>query len=74
MLPLLLLLPLSSAVEETVHGGDADLSDDEKYVKQLQLFLRQPPYFVLLAIFVMIFVAMWFVADLPPHGTKKAKK
>ena len=47
---------------------------DEDELTEIKTFLRQPAYIILIVIFILIFIAMWFVPDLPPHGTKKTKK
>ena len=54
-------------VEATEEPPDID-------VDKIKEFLRQPPYIILIVIFIMIFVAMWFVPDLPPHDSKKKCK
>ena len=61
-------------VPDKVYNSHPGLTDEEATQEDIKLFLRQPAYIALIVIFILIFVAMWIVPDLPPHGSKKTKK
>ena len=61
-------------VEKEEKPEGATEEDEDKQLSEIKTFLRQPAYIILIVIFILIFIAMWFVPDLPPHGTKKTKK
>lgn len=67
----LLLLGLGTV---SADDYDDDYDDDSDLAKRKE-FLSQPPYIILIVLFVCILIALWFVSDLPPHGSKsKGKK
>ena len=51
-----------------------DQTENEDEEDPIKVFLRQPAYIALIVIFILIFVFLWFVPDLPPHGSKKRGK
>ena len=61
---------LSALVAVAATQEDSVEPDEE----DIKAFLREPPYIILMVIIIFIFIAMWFVSDLPPHGAKKTKK
>ena len=65
--------PCAEKDNETVVLEESSPSYEETQ-EEIKAFLRQPPYIILIVIFVLIFIAMWFVPDLPPHGAKKKGK
>ena len=66
--------PQVETEEKEEKPEDATEEDEDKQLSEIKTFLRQPAYIILIVIFILIFIAMWFVPDLPPHGTKKTKK
>ena len=66
-----LLLPLLVSMATT---DSIDSEARKENMKLLHDFLREPPYIILMVGFGVIFIIMWFVADLPPHEAKKNKK
>ena len=72
------IIPALSASLHVVSckGEEGDDMDSPVPVSQedLKRFLRQPPYIIISVLFIVIFVLMWFVSDLPPHDSKKGKK
>ena len=64
LLPSLLTLVTTETIDPEARKRNMD---------ELQNFLREPPYIILMVMFGVIFFIMWFVADLPPHEAKKKK-
>ena len=69
-----LQVEIEEEVKKEEKPEDATEEDEDKQLSEIKTFLRQPAYIILIVIFILIFIAMWFVPDLPPHGTKKTKK